>query len=341
MYSCIFRRVAIACRDDGKTVPSDVDGSAMSASQSRAAELDQRIEHRLQIEGRAADHLEHVGGGGLLLQRFAQIIGACRSSLSRRVFSIAIAAWPGECRDQLDLLVGERANLLAEDTDGADQLALSEHRDRKQGPVAAELDGADEQRIAFDIGALSRDVGDMDHPLRLDDAASAVPGQDGSLRACGVRHTPPARCAAKRRETRRRRRGRACRTWPRRCAVAFARMAWNTGSSSPAKLEMTCRISLVAVCCSSASASSRLQAASCFSSVARDAAMAPSALSPCFGADERVDPGFCLSAACETRFTSCAQSIACTPAVAGCGSISKGSMPDRSGADDLAPSLRN
>ena len=32
-------------------------------------QLGQRIEHGLQIEGRAADHFEHVGGGGLLLQR--------------------------------------------------------------------------------------------------------------------------------------------------------------------------------------------------------------------------------------------------------------------------------
>ena len=29
--------------------------------------LDQRIQHRLQIEARSADHLEHVGGAGLLL----------------------------------------------------------------------------------------------------------------------------------------------------------------------------------------------------------------------------------------------------------------------------------
>ena len=36
--------------------------------------LDQRIQHRLQVEGRAADDLEHVGGGGLLLQRFAQLV---------------------------------------------------------------------------------------------------------------------------------------------------------------------------------------------------------------------------------------------------------------------------
>src|SRR5262245_43931665 len=36
--------------------------------------FDQRIKHGLQVEGRPADHLEHVGGGGLLLQRLAQLI---------------------------------------------------------------------------------------------------------------------------------------------------------------------------------------------------------------------------------------------------------------------------
>ena len=35
-------------------------------------------QHRLQIEGRAADDLEHVGGGGLLLQRFAQLVEQAR-----------------------------------------------------------------------------------------------------------------------------------------------------------------------------------------------------------------------------------------------------------------------
>ena len=40
--------------------------------------LAQRIEHRLQIEGRAADHLEHVSGGGLLLERFAQLVEQAR-----------------------------------------------------------------------------------------------------------------------------------------------------------------------------------------------------------------------------------------------------------------------
>ena len=35
--------------------------------------LRQRVEHRLQVEGGAADHLEHVGGGGLLLQRLSSL----------------------------------------------------------------------------------------------------------------------------------------------------------------------------------------------------------------------------------------------------------------------------
>ena len=51
-----------------------------------------------------------------------------RSSLSSRVFSMAMTAWLAKLSTQLDLLVGERAHLLAIDGDGADQLVLLEHR---------------------------------------------------------------------------------------------------------------------------------------------------------------------------------------------------------------------
>jgi hypothetical protein len=34
------------------------------------------LQHRLEIESRPADDLEHVGGGDLLLQRFAEIVSA-------------------------------------------------------------------------------------------------------------------------------------------------------------------------------------------------------------------------------------------------------------------------
>jgi hypothetical protein len=46
--------------------------------------------------------------------------------------------------------------------------------------------------------------------------------------------------------------------------VAFASVASNTGCNSPGELEMTRSTSEVAVCCSSASASSRVRASSCF-----------------------------------------------------------------------------
>ena len=50
------------------------------------------VEHRLQIERRAADHLEHLGGRRLLLERFgSSLVRACTSSNSR-TFSMAITA---------------------------------------------------------------------------------------------------------------------------------------------------------------------------------------------------------------------------------------------------------
>src|SRR5262249_35136389 len=50
-----------------------IDRSHIRIAQSNRR-LDQRIEHSLKVEGRAADDLKHVGGGSLLLQRFAQLV---------------------------------------------------------------------------------------------------------------------------------------------------------------------------------------------------------------------------------------------------------------------------
>src|SRR5262249_29423394 len=51
------------------------DGSPIRAAKA-CSRLGERVEHRLQIEGRAADDLEHVGGGSLLLQRFGEVARA-------------------------------------------------------------------------------------------------------------------------------------------------------------------------------------------------------------------------------------------------------------------------
>ena len=65
---------------------------ALLASHNRAAKFHKRIQYGLEIKGRAADDLEYVGGGSLLLQRFARSSVRWRSSFSNRVFSMAMTA---------------------------------------------------------------------------------------------------------------------------------------------------------------------------------------------------------------------------------------------------------
>src|SRR5262245_6724540 len=86
--------------------------------------LDKRIEHGLQIEGRSADDLEHVGGGGLLLERLAQLVEQTGvfDGDDRLLRKIAY---------QLDLFLAERPHLLAVNADDADRLIFLDHRDAK------------------------------------------------------------------------------------------------------------------------------------------------------------------------------------------------------------------
>ena len=83
--------------------------------------LDQRVEHGLQIKCRAANDLEYVGGGGLLLKRLA-------SPLSSRVFSMAMTACAAKFA-AVDLLVGERANFLAVNANSAEEIIVLHHRE--------------------------------------------------------------------------------------------------------------------------------------------------------------------------------------------------------------------
>src|SRR5437867_9303453 len=94
---------------------------------------DQRVEHGLQIERRAADHLEHVGGGGLLLQRLAQLVEQAR-------VLDGDDGLVGEILDQLDLLIGERTDFLAKQVESADQCALLQHWNEELGSNASRFD---------------------------------------------------------------------------------------------------------------------------------------------------------------------------------------------------------
>ena len=92
--------------------------------------FDKRLQHRLQIESRAADDLEHVGGGGLLLQRFTQL------AKQPRILD-GDDGLGGKVLHQLDLLVGERTYLLPVDEDSADQLVFLKHRNGDNGAGAS------------------------------------------------------------------------------------------------------------------------------------------------------------------------------------------------------------
>jgi hypothetical protein len=82
---------------------------------------DQCFEHRDKIERRAADDLEHVGGGGLLLQRFAQLVEQARVLDGDDGLS-------SEVLHQGNLFVGERAHFPAVNGDGADRFIVLKQR---------------------------------------------------------------------------------------------------------------------------------------------------------------------------------------------------------------------
>jgi hypothetical protein len=77
----------------------------------------------------------------------------------------------GKNLNQVDLLVGEGADLLAEDGDGADQFTLLEHRDHEPGPEPSEFNTRNCQWVAVKVGLICTIVGNMDCLAGLDDTA--------------------------------------------------------------------------------------------------------------------------------------------------------------------------
>src|SRR5260370_36231768 len=139
----------------------------MDRSRVRFAEtrcrLSKRIQNGLQIEGRAADDLEHIGGGGLLLQRFAQLVKQAR-------VLDGDDGLIGEVCDQLDLLLGEWPNFSPIDCNAADRLILSEHRHGDQCADAGDFDAVDRQWIAVEVSSTLCKVRNVDRPSGLSGA---------------------------------------------------------------------------------------------------------------------------------------------------------------------------
>src|ERR1700722_7584734 len=110
---------------------------AVDISELGVADADGILKHgcknRLKIAGRAADNLENLGCGRLLLQGFREVGGAAgevRGALAQFVEQPRVLdgddGLRGKTPYQLDLPVAERAHLLAIHDDSADQLIVLE-----------------------------------------------------------------------------------------------------------------------------------------------------------------------------------------------------------------------
>ena len=112
---------------------------------------------------------------------------------------MAMTACSAKFCDQLDLLVGERSDLLAVDADRTDQLVVLEHRHQQEGPCAAEIGERNNRRGAFAIRQLRRDVLDLHDLPGSRDLGKAAPGMGADQlvqpRSCNASGTP---CAARR-----------------------------------------------------------------------------------------------------------------------------------------------
>jgi hypothetical protein len=101
-----------------------------------------------------------------LLQRFRQVPRACLHLVEQPRILDCDHRLVGEVLHQLDLLAGERPDLLAVDADHPDQLALLEHRHRNEGAGTAEVHGRDAHRVAGRVRRLGFAVVEVNHLFR-------------------------------------------------------------------------------------------------------------------------------------------------------------------------------
>ena len=130
-----LRRLAGAGHEP-QSVPLAQGDRALVGAAKPNCRIDQRSEDWLQVEGRAADDLEHIGGCGLLLQRFGELGGARLHFFEQTNVFDGDHRLIGEGLDKLDLFVAERAHFIAANHKHADCLVLPQQRDGEKGAGA-------------------------------------------------------------------------------------------------------------------------------------------------------------------------------------------------------------
>ena len=109
----------------------------------RIAELDRRssqaVEHRVEVERRATDDLQHVGGRSLLLQRLAQVIGLGLYLVEQPRVLDGDRRLIGESLNELDLAWRKGFGLGTPEAENSDQLVFAHQGDYDDGAISAHV----------------------------------------------------------------------------------------------------------------------------------------------------------------------------------------------------------
>ena len=92
----------------------------------------QRVEHDLKIERRSTDHLEDVGGSGLLRKRLGQVVGAFLHLFKQPYVFNRDNRLVGKSPDERNLVFGEGFNLGTANGNHADPVVLPQQRHRER-----------------------------------------------------------------------------------------------------------------------------------------------------------------------------------------------------------------
>ncbi len=114
--------------------------------------VDEGIEHRLQVEGRAADGLQHIADRGLLLQRFAQLLGARRHLVEQPRVLDRDHRLVGESAQQIGMVFGPGARLLARDADHSEHGAFAHQRCQQHRAIASQTRDVAQHRRHAGVG---------------------------------------------------------------------------------------------------------------------------------------------------------------------------------------------
>ena len=240
--------------------PSNRETTADSASQSLHRALGDDVEDRLDVGRRARDDAQDLAGRRLLLQRLGEVAVAASSSVNSRTFSMAITAWSANVLSRSICRSGNSPASGPRDDDRSDRDALPQHRDRHDAPVAHRIRRPRRARSRGPPATSGMCATAAASRIGL---AAALPGPAASGRRAAPPRPPRSRVHAEPRSggARPSNRKTHANSAPQSRAALWAIVS-NTGWTSVGELQMTRRISLVAVCCSSVSVRSRFRASS-------------------------------------------------------------------------------